>query len=181
MDRGLWRWCAAAVCLSLASCGGGTDSGAPVSQEVVPGGTTPAATVPPALPAWQLVWQDEFDTNGLPDAAKWDYDTEFNQRGWWNGELQYYSRARTENARVEDGKLFITARRERIQGRCLCLCIAITSQPGSRIVLTGDPNDIRTSKLLSGKHPRQQSPHTTNDSQHAKHSVSMSIFHKAKI
>lgn len=104
------------MCVSLASCGGGTDSGASASQEVVPGGTTSAATVPPALPGWQLVWHDEFDTNGLPDAAKWDYDTEFNQRGWWNGELQYYSRARTENARVEDGKLFITARRERISG-----------------------------------------------------------------
>jgi beta-glucanase (GH16 family) len=67
-----------------------------------------------ALAGWQLVWQDEFNRDGLPDSTKWDYDTEFNQRGWWNGELQYYSRERTENARVEKGKLIITARQERL-------------------------------------------------------------------
>ena len=61
-----------------------------------------------------LVWHDEFDVPGLPDPSRWDYDTEYNQRGWWNAELQYYSRARAENAHVVDGKLIITARRERL-------------------------------------------------------------------
>ena len=66
------------------------------------------------MPGWTLVWQDEFNTPGLPDPSKWVYDTEYNQRGWWNGELQYYSANRLENARVADGKLYITARQERL-------------------------------------------------------------------
>jgi len=67
-----------------------------------------------AIPGWTLIWQDEFERPGLPDSTKWDYDTEYNRRGWWNGELQYYSRERSENARVENGKLIITVRRERL-------------------------------------------------------------------
>ncbi|HBK95372.1 MAG TPA: glycoside hydrolase, partial [Porphyromonadaceae bacterium] len=27
---------------------------------------------------WQLIWNDEFDYNGLPDSAKWSYDTDGN-------------------------------------------------------------------------------------------------------
>jgi beta-glucanase (GH16 family) len=50
----------------------------------------------------------------LPDSNKWTFDTEYNQRGWWNGELQYYSQNRRENAEVVNGKLVITARRERL-------------------------------------------------------------------
>jgi beta-glucanase (GH16 family) len=59
-----------------------------------------------------LVWADEFDTPGLPDPTRWDYDTERNSLGWYNNELQYYARDRAENARVEDGNLIITARKE---------------------------------------------------------------------
>jgi len=61
---------------------------------------------------WRLVWADEFDIDGLPDPARWDYDTERNRAGWHNDELQYYARARLDNSRVQDGKLVITARRE---------------------------------------------------------------------
>src|SRR5271166_5957283 len=57
---------------------------------------------------WQLVWSDEFDKPGLPDAAKWDYETGFIR----NNEAQYYTRARKENARVENGMLVIEARKE---------------------------------------------------------------------
>lgn len=62
-----------------------------------------------------LVWSDEFDTDGLPDPARWDYDTERNAVGWFNNELQYYARGRPENARVEGGRLIITARREELR------------------------------------------------------------------
>jgi beta-glucanase (GH16 family) len=75
----------------------------------------PAALAQPydlRLVGWTLDWSDEFETDGLPDAAKWDYDTERNAVGWFNNELQYYSRARLENARVEGGQLVITARKE---------------------------------------------------------------------
>jgi len=66
---------------------------------------------------WRLVWADEFDVDGLPDPARWDYDTERNRVGWHNRELQYYARARPENSRVQGGKLIITARREALRGQ----------------------------------------------------------------
>lgn len=61
-----------------------------------------------------LVWSDEFDYTGLPDSKKWGYDVGGN--GWGNQERQFYTRERTENARVEDGKLIIEARRENFSG-----------------------------------------------------------------
>ncbi len=64
------------------------------------------------LAGWTLAWSDEFDSNGLPDAGKWDYDTERNRVGWFNNELQYYARGRLQNTRVEGGRLLITARKE---------------------------------------------------------------------
>lgn len=58
---------------------------------------------------YELVWSDEFDYKGLPDSNKWNYDTIGNSFGWGNNELQHYTVARTENARVEDGVLIIKA------------------------------------------------------------------------
>ena len=56
----------------------------------------------------KLVWSDEFDRDGLPDPAKWDYEVGLVR----NGEKQWYTKARAENARVEGGNLVITARKE---------------------------------------------------------------------
>jgi hypothetical protein len=64
-------------------------------------------------PRARLVWRDEFGGNRL-DRSKWDYDTAYNKKGWFNGELQYYSAGRPENIRVAGGRLVITARRERL-------------------------------------------------------------------
>lgn len=74
------------------------------------------------LPAWaedlrvpqhyRLVWSDEFETPGLPDPTRWQHDTFRNKEGWFNNELQYYSGPRQENARVQDGRLLIQARKE---------------------------------------------------------------------
>ncbi|MDZ7776766.1 MAG: hypothetical protein U5L09_14760 [Bacteroidales bacterium] len=61
-----------------------------------------------------LVCQDEFDGNGLPDDEKWGYD--IGGSGWGNNELQYYTQADTNNARVEDGKLIIEAHKETYSG-----------------------------------------------------------------
>src|ERR1700730_11724427 len=60
---------------------------------------------------YSLVWSDEFNgkDGSLPDASKWTYD--IGGSGWGNHELEYYTN-RAENARIEDGKLVITARRE---------------------------------------------------------------------
>jgi len=59
---------------------------------------------------WQLVWSDEFDYEGLPDSTKWDYEVGFVR----NLEMQYYTPARLENARVKNGKLIIEGKKERI-------------------------------------------------------------------
>lgn len=66
---------------------------------------------------FQLVWSDEFETSGLPDSTRWDYDTEGNANGWGNFEAQHYTVAKKENAHVENGLLKITAIRENIEGK----------------------------------------------------------------
>ncbi len=64
---------------------------------------------------WRLVWSDEFNYTGLPDSKKWDYDV--GGHGWGNKELQFYTAGRRENARVENGRLVIEARKEAWEGR----------------------------------------------------------------
>ncbi|MCX6180824.1 MAG: family 16 glycosylhydrolase [Bacteroidetes bacterium] len=61
-----------------------------------------------------LVWADEFDSAGLPDQQKWKYQV--GAGGWGNNELQYYTNARSENSRVENGNLIIEARKEAYKG-----------------------------------------------------------------
>lgn len=59
---------------------------------------------------WKLVWSDEFNYKGLPDTSKWSFNTGGN--GFGNHEKEYYTKARLENARVENGHLIIEARKE---------------------------------------------------------------------
>lgn len=61
---------------------------------------------------WQLVWQEEFDYQGLPDSLKWGYEIGHVR----NNEAQYYTEARPENAWVDSGRLAITARRDNWNG-----------------------------------------------------------------
>ncbi|MDR9414857.1 MAG: glycoside hydrolase family 16 protein [Gracilimonas sp.] len=68
----------------------------------------------------EIVWEDNFNGTGSPDSTLWTYDIGtgveiFGQPGWGNNERQYYT-DRTENIRVEDGMLHITARRESFEG-----------------------------------------------------------------
>lgn len=97
---------------------GSTTISVPAGRVVDLAGNANTAAVSLAQPydtrlvGWTLVWSDEFDTDGLPDATKWDYDTDRNAVGWFNNELQYYARNRPENARVEAGRLVVTARKE---------------------------------------------------------------------
>ena len=55
---------------------------------------------------YRLVWSDEFDRDGRPDARKWRYEIGFER----NQEAQYYQR---ENAWCKDGLLVIEGRKER--------------------------------------------------------------------
>lgn len=61
---------------------------------------------------WELVWEDNFDVAGLPDSTTWGYEEGYIR----NGEAQYYTKARTENARVEEGNLVIEARLDNWNG-----------------------------------------------------------------
>lgn len=66
---------------------------------------------------YHLVWSDEFNKDGLPDPTNWSYDTSANKTGWYNNEKQYYSAERLENARISDGVLAITARKEELKSK----------------------------------------------------------------
>lgn len=84
-------------------------------------------------PALRLVWSDEFEYAGLPDSTKWSYD--FGDGcpdvcGWGNNELQYYNAGRPENARVENGRLVIEARREPTGARAYSSARLISKHKG---------------------------------------------------
>ncbi len=85
---------------------------------IVPGCCLAKGKAQPAAPAgWTLVWSDEFDYEGLPDPARWNFDTRGNASGWGNREAQYYTESDTRNALVRDGKLHITARLDSMGGK----------------------------------------------------------------
>jgi len=58
------------------------------------------------------VWSDEFNTPGLPDNTKWNYEIGKLR----NNELQYYTYKRSENARIQDTVLILEARKEAYKG-----------------------------------------------------------------
>lgn len=60
-----------------------------------------------SIPGYQLVWSDEFDHEGQPDAKKWTYEEGFVR----NEELQWYQ---PKNAYCEDGLLVIEGKEERV-------------------------------------------------------------------
>ncbi len=64
----------------------------------------------PRVDDYELVWCDEFDYEGKPDASKWGYD--IGDLGV-NNELQYYSDSE-ENAYVKDGYLTMTAKAQQM-------------------------------------------------------------------
>ncbi len=59
-----------------------------------------------------LIWADEFNGTGLPDASKWRYEVGFVR----NNEKQFYTLERTSNVRQEDGNLVIESLKENFQG-----------------------------------------------------------------
>lgn len=56
----------------------------------------------------QLIWNDEFETNGAPDPANWNFEYGFVR----NQELQWYQ---PQNAHCEKGILVIEAKKEQIE------------------------------------------------------------------
>jgi hypothetical protein len=55
--------------------------------------------------SYQLVWSDEFDQEGPPDSANWDFEKGFVR----NQEFQWYQ---PENANCSNGMLTIEAKKE---------------------------------------------------------------------
>jgi beta-glucanase (GH16 family) len=83
-----------------------------------------------------LVWSDEFNTPGAPDATKWGYDIGTGSNGWGNAESQYYTN-RSQNVIVEGGMLKIKALKENFSG----------SNYTSARLLTKDKFDFRYGRV----------------------------------
>lgn len=60
-----------------------------------------------------LVFSDEFNTDGAPDSSKWGYD--LGNGGWGNGEAQFYTNS-SDNVIVSGGNLRITAKVQSLGG-----------------------------------------------------------------
>ncbi|WP_395067004.1 family 16 glycosylhydrolase [Flavobacterium sp.] len=75
--------------------------------------TTIAPVQDPITDYTNLLWSDEFNTDGAPDASKWGYD--LGAGGWGNSEAQYYTNS-ANNVIVQGGNLKITAKAENLGG-----------------------------------------------------------------
>ena len=62
-----------------------------------------------------IVWEDDFNTDGAPDPSKWAYDLGntdiFGNSGWGNQEVQSYTN-NPENVNIENGSLKITDKKD---------------------------------------------------------------------
>lgn len=63
---------------------------------------------PSDIDGYELVWHDEFNEGQKPDSTVWSYEYGFRR----NHELQWYQ---PDNATIEDGRLVIEGRRERVK------------------------------------------------------------------
>lgn len=131
-SRGVLRFAAMLAAVSLiAACDGG-DRPEPLGQVqtiIIPVADTttrvnfniddPTLEIPGTFPVRDLdlltlVWSDEFNGDRL-DPEVWFFESgdgsQYGIPGWGNGERQWYL---PDNARLEDGKLKITARRETV-------------------------------------------------------------------
>lgn len=75
--------------------------------------TTVQPVQDPVTDYTNLVWSDEFNTDGAPDSSKWGYD--LGAGGWGNGEAQHYTNS-ANNVIVQGGNLKITAKAENFSG-----------------------------------------------------------------
>ena len=88
------------------------------------GGSSSEPTDVPST-GFKLVWAEEFDGNSL-DSSKWSIETGYgpNNAGWGNDESQLYTDS-SDNLKVENGGLVITARCD--SGNCVKRDGSITS------------------------------------------------------
>jgi beta-glucanase (GH16 family) len=98
---------------------------------------TPVQPQEPKVYAFETTpaWSDEFDVNGLPNNQIWGYDV--GGGGWGNNELQNYTANDADNARVENGKLIVTAIKE----------VSGTRQYSSARLVTKGKKDMKFGRL----------------------------------
>jgi len=98
---------------------------------------TPVQPQEPKVYAFETTpaWSDEFDVNGLPNNKIWGYDV--GGGGWGNNELQNYTANDADNARVENGKLIVTAIKE----------VSGTRQYSSARLVTKGKKDMKYGRL----------------------------------
>jgi beta-glucanase (GH16 family) len=99
---------------------------------------------------WKLVWSDEFDRPGAPDPSKWTYEEGFIR----NREMQYYTKGRLENARVENGVLIIEARKEKYPNRSYVAGSARPDQKAAEAEVTSA--SLTTEGKASWKHVKAE-------------------------
>lgn len=61
-------------------------------------------------PNYTLIFDDEFNGAGMPDLSKWTVDPR--PKGWINGEQQVYTDTSYDNARLRNGSLVITGKKD---------------------------------------------------------------------
>jgi beta-glucanase (GH16 family) len=93
---------------------------------------------------WKQVWSDEFDGTSI-DLNKWQF--EVNCDGGGNNELQCYTN-RATNAKVENGKLVLTAKPESYNGKGYTSARLNTAKSASWLYGRFEMN----AKLPNGKH-----------------------------
>ena len=96
---------------------------------------TPVQPQEPKVYAFETTpsWSDEFDVNGLPNNKIWGYDV----GGGGYNELQNYTANDADNARVENGKLIVTAIKE----------VSGTRQYSSARLITKGKKDMKFGRL----------------------------------
>ena len=107
MSHRNWAWLALLTSLTIPA-----EAQSPAIGSDAPSGPVDERLAAPS--GYRLVWADEFSVDGLPDPARWRYDTHRNRQGWYNNERQYYAAGRPENSRIENGHLIIEARAEQL-------------------------------------------------------------------
>lgn len=91
--------------------GGNTTPGTYLIDDI-DDGSTPTDPNEIDIEYTDLVWEDEFETNGPLDSSKWFHQTQLPAGGsWFNGEQQHYTN-RIENSFVDSGNLNIVAIKE---------------------------------------------------------------------
>ncbi|RKR84561.1 glycosyl hydrolase family 16 [Mucilaginibacter gracilis] len=93
-----------------------------------------------------LIWSDEFNTDGAPDPNKWGYD--LGGGGWGNSEQEYYTN-RSQNAVVQNGVLKITVLKESYNGSSYTSARLLSK---NKFAFTYGHVDIRA-QLPSGQGP----------------------------